>query len=154
MTFQMVNTDRLRGLLYDMLVGATDPGDQVSVSQQLGVAISAAAQKQGVNIVQLQSLSINKLVVGVTAALKLLDEKPEIALLEEKSEPDSLSLDEIIETELRNAVSLADFLDKIEAKYVQRALEKFETKKEVCNILEIGFPKLQKIEGNIQRLIC
>lgn len=156
MTMQMIDTGRLRPLLYDILLGATDPGDQMQLNQQMGVALSHAAQKGGVNIVQLQSASMNKVVAGVTTALKMLDERPELPELEEPvpvKEPESVVLERIIDRSLQSARSLADFVDEIEALYVKKALQKFGSKKETCNVLEIGYPKLQKIEGNIARLI-
>lgn len=155
MTMQMVDTGLLRPLLYDILLGATDPGDQVQMNQQMGVALSHAAQKGGVQIVQLQSASMNKVVSGVTTALKMLDERVQLPELEEPEpvkEPESVVLERIIDRNLESARSLGDFLDEIEALYVKKALEKFDSKKETCNVLEIGYPKLQKIEGKIARL--
>ena len=68
----------LKNVLYEMLTTLTQNGnkqdDPVQVTQQLGVQMSKAVQKDGVNIIQLQNVHMSLVVPHLIEGMKLIDE--------------------------------------------------------------------------------
>ena len=65
----------IKQLLYDLL-SANNQADETSIAanQQLGVSMTNAVKKDGVNIIQLQNVISHKVITSAVEALKLLDQ--------------------------------------------------------------------------------
>ena len=122
------NYPRLRNILYEILTAGVDsePSD-ITALQNMGVSLSPAVNKQGTNIIQIQSVVNNKVITKVTEALKLLDiidaqAEPELVL--EAEIPSSIpNIREFIEERLEREMSLTGFLRFMEVLYIMIAIE-------------------------------
>ena len=65
---------QLKNLLYDTLILDEQPQDRdISLTQNMGVSITKALSKDGVNLVQIQSIVDKKIIVNMVQALKIID---------------------------------------------------------------------------------
>lgn len=71
---------QLKSLLYDTLTleNGEAQAENISQHQQMGVSITKAISKEGVNIIQMpiQSVVSRDIIVNLVAALKLIDDMP------------------------------------------------------------------------------
>ena len=150
----IIETDRLRELLYGILTGAVEKETDVSLSQNMGVALSSAVRKEGVNILQLQSFNYQALAVAVTDALKLIDQaRPVPHLIEDqRAEPDSENdLEIVIEDSLANDTPLDEFLMAMTGKYVGKCFKDNSFKvKDTYEQLGISYARFTKIRKHFQ----
>jgi hypothetical protein len=66
----------LKTVLYDMLTTLTKndtEGDPVAITQQLGIQMSKAVQRDGVNVIQLQNVHLSRIVPHLIDGMKLID---------------------------------------------------------------------------------
>jgi hypothetical protein len=66
----------LKPLLYEMLITATGKGNngsQLDLNQSLGVNLSNAVRKDGVNIIQIQNANLESIVPGIVDILQIVD---------------------------------------------------------------------------------
>jgi hypothetical protein len=67
----------LKAVLYDMLTAVTQNGENANpakVTQQLGIQMSKAVQKDGINVIQLQNIHLNTVIPHLIEGMKLIDE--------------------------------------------------------------------------------
>lgn len=147
MTERIVEVDKLRCVLYDLLTGSVENDDAPNVTQNMGIALTNAMRKDGVNIVAVQSVNIRKIALKVTEALRVLDHARPVEVVEAQVVEDHDSLPAIIEANLNEGVTLDDFLDFVATAYVSAAMERERTKKAVTEKLAITYSRLQKTMG-------
>ena len=142
----VVNAPAIRELLYGILTGAVEGMGDLQVNQQLDLAISKAVQKEGVNIIQVQSVQMYNVISSVTKALKMLDMAGPVQLPEPKKELETENdLAIQIEDHLASMTGLDDFMHLIARRYVEAALKKFPTVKEAQTALDISYQRLLKL---------
>lgn len=150
---------KIRNALYDILTGSADQQSDGSVVQNMGLNLSNAVRKDGVNIIALQSANIHRVTVTVTQALKLLDQDqietiealPEPVVVEAIQAPvDHDNIYRIVETNLFDQVSLDDFITWITALYVKEAKKHCITKTELQRKLGVTYQRLKKILEQVE----
>lgn len=123
----MIDLMPIRNILYDILTADEETSPNVQATQNMGVALTNTLKKEGVTILQMQSV-VNKTVLAkVTAGLRLLDgmqlqidgnQQPTIELKPR-------TLEDVIGEKLAEGYSLKDFIEMITGMYVNAAIETF-----------------------------
>ena len=117
----------IRQIFYDILTSESDQPSDVNALQQMGVSLSHAARKNGVNIVQLQNVVSKQIVHKVTEGLRLLDDLdhrlPEPVNRDEPDQQDVMV--ERLRDYLRQGSSLAEFLAIMEKAYITIAVDEY-----------------------------
>jgi len=124
----------VRNILYDILTAEheDDTNGEVNATQQLGVALTNSVKKEGVNIIQLQSVVNVKVIKKVTDALRFLDDaqkqiEKECVIEAETEEVKQLPApvpDFVLES-LRNKVPLREFMEVAEREYISEFITRY-----------------------------
>lgn len=140
---------KLRNALYDILTGSVDQQNEGTVIQNMGLNLSNAVRKDGVNIIALQSANIHRITVNVTEALKILDQVETVEQLPEPIEVEPVidhdNIHRIVETNLFEGIKLDQFLEWVAGVYVAEAMRQYGTKAEVQRRLGVNYQRLKKI---------
>jgi len=157
---QLINTKaildsdiiNLKECLYDILMAEEEKPDNtpdINAIQNLGVSMTRAVQKDGVNIFQLQSVRSHKVTLNVVKALKLLDNAsapPAPVLLE--APPEEEKVDVVFEKEKALRMLLVDWadsrtslntvLESIKQLYITEVTRRYETQAEAARHLGVS----------------
>lgn len=145
----------VRNILYDILTAEHDDkgnNGEVTAAQSMGVNLTNAVKKDGVNIIQLQSVVNVKVIKKVTDALRFLDDaqkqiekecviEAEVEKEEVKALP-SPQPDFLIEM-LDKRATLKDFVEVAERKYIAEAVTRFGDT-EAMRLLNIRKTRVEK----------
>jgi len=123
----------LRGILYDILTADEGKnGGDVTATQKMGLELSNSVKKDGVTVVQIQSVVNVQVIKKVTEALRFLDEHQRdldtVRVLEaEVEEAKALPppAPNIVEEMLLERASLAAFTEVAQHMYIIQAIERF-----------------------------
>ena len=107
----------LREILYTILTGVTEEQTDIKANQQMGVQLSSAVKKDGVNIIQLQNVISQKVISSVTEALRFLDVQASVPAL-----PMPETLESFMTECLRGESDLKLFMKKMEQLYIRCAV--------------------------------
>lgn len=120
----MNNLPALRNVLYDILTGSSDQEvDGDTVIQNMGLNLSNAVKKDGVNIIALQSANIHKITVKVTEGLRLIDEMQQPQVIDVEPEPEPETVEGFMRAKIEQGYDLRQFLDMISSLYVVTAVD-------------------------------
>lgn len=123
----------LRNILYEILTAEDEGPSSINATQQMGVSLSNAVKKDGVMIVQLQSV-VNKVIVKkVVEALTLLDGPTD----EVEALPYPETVDQFLDRHLEEGYSLVEIKKLISRMYAQAAVEKYDFTGSTCRRLGI-----------------
>ena len=147
-TPSMPSLSDLRVIMYDILQGDEDNGDaNISLSQQMGINMSKAVQKDGVNIIQMpmQQVVDRRITLKVIDALKLMDAMAapkQIEFDDDEAKPGSMQ-DFLIKS-LEVGTALVDFLRDMEKMYVRMAVKEYGMA-QAKGILNIREPRIKGV---------
>jgi hypothetical protein len=139
-----MNLVPLRQIFYDILLSGNE-GNDVKANQQMAVSLSNSVRKDGVNIIQLQSVVNNRIIEKVTEGLKYIDTMP-VLPEPEPVEEDSNSLEQTIHGCLDKGMSLESFLDHMAGNYCTEAVAVFGAN-QAKEVLNVRGPKLARLTG-------
>jgi hypothetical protein len=126
-------------LLYEIITTGENAEQSIKAVQQLGVSITNAVAKNGVNIIQLQNVVQNKVIKNAVKVLQLLDERKHHAaalpmerrlpiIVDNKSE-EVLTSDEafknFIKGDLNDGLTLEHFLNRVIKMFLGHALQMY-----------------------------
>jgi len=143
---------QVKEILYDILLQPDNAHENVSVNQQMGVSLTNAVRKDGVNIIQYSQISKN-VVSGVAKALRTIDMIQETdklsfisnhiktKVIEDKRTHLEIALDEILSKEM-SWKEMKEFLVK---KLFIRACKMYPEKKDLAEHLCTGMQNLKKL---------
>jgi uncharacterized Ntn-hydrolase superfamily protein len=134
----------IREKLYNILTAGNDTQGDVKAVQNMGVALSNPIKKEGVNIIQLQSVVNNQVIHYVTEALKLIDEIMmdsiiDITPQEEKYFNEYNDMEVYILNLVSHGYTLKMILNEIKNLTIEKTIEKYgnEKAKQVLRIRKL-----------------
>lgn len=143
------NLTDLRTLMYDILEGEEENGDsKIALSQQMGINLTKAVQKDGVNIIQMpmQQVISRRITLKVIDALKLIDAMSAPKQIEFVDGPQPGSMQDYMRKSLGASISLADFMTEIEMMYIREAVNEYGMDK-AKTILNIREPRIRRVHN-------
>lgn len=144
---------QVKEILYDILLQSDDAHDAVAVNQQMGVSLTNAVRKDGVNIIQYSQISKN-VVSGVAKALRAIDmiqetdkfnfisTHIEAKVIEDKRTCLEISLDEILSEEM----SWKEMKELLIKNLFIRAYKMYPEKENLAEHLRTGTQNLKKLK--------
>jgi hypothetical protein len=131
--------DEVKELLFEIITTGENAEQSIKAVQQLGVSITNAVAKNGVNIIQLQNVVQTKVIKNAVKCLQLMDGYKQTypALPMERRTPiivgnqseEVLKPDEafknFVRADLNDQLTLEQFLNRVIKIYLTHALEKY-----------------------------
>lgn len=122
----MINLNLIRNILYDILTAEDEQSAGVQATQNMGVQLTNTIKKEGVTIVQLQSVVNKTVLLKITEGLRLLDNMQSSLQIEENEQPvielKPRTLEDIAAEKVHEGFDLKSFVDMITAVYVNAAI--------------------------------
>ena len=132
----------LKNLLYDTLTLDNEESkiENISQNQQMGVSLTKAISKEGVNIIQMpiQSIVSRNIIVNLVAALKIIDDIPLESTLAKQ-----------ITNMAMEGLSLEEFQQKMKAMYVCEVIKQSKNGTEAAQKLDIQRTYLSRLKNKI-----
>jgi len=117
-----MNLNPIRNILYDILTAEDEQSSSVQATQNMGVQLTQSIKKEGVTIVQLQSVVNKTVLMKVTEGLRMLDHmqvaEEEAPLIELRPR----TLEDLAAEKVNEGYDLKAFLDMITSVYVSTAI--------------------------------
>lgn len=151
-----MSLEKVKSILYDVLT-ADDNGQNnlepvIKATQNMGVTVSSAVMKNGVNVFQLQNVVHQKVIKNVVEALRVIDRidslpiPVEPLLIQESSSEYQKTLEEEIEEALDNEVSYSSFIKEIGQQFIFAAIKRHDVLKEAAIAIKISYSKLMQVK--------
>jgi hypothetical protein len=148
-------------LLYEIITTGENAEQNIKAVQQLGVSITNAVAKNGVNIIQLQNVVQNKVIKNAVKCLRLLDaRKDEFSALpmerrlpiiidnknEEVLNPDE-AFKNFIKADLNDGLTLEHFLNRVIKMFLSHALQMYGDEKIAAEKVGVPFETFARLHN-------
>jgi hypothetical protein len=128
--------DEVKRLLYEIITTGEDAEQSIQAVQQMGVSITNAVSKRGINIIQLQNVVQAKVIQNAVKCLQLIDEQKQhyarlpmerrLPIIIDNKNEDILLPDEafknFIRADLNEGLTLEHFLNRVIKIFLSHAL--------------------------------
>lgn len=146
----MERVAELKKLIYDTLTLGNDESDtqDISLVQKMGLNMTKAVSKNGIHLVQIQSVIDRKIAFNLVKVLKILDDCEAIDVLEVKQLPEvENSLTEHIAQLASQGISLKEFQKRMKKMYALEVLRQSDSMTDAAEKLKITRPYLSILKN-------
>ena len=151
----MEKVTELRRLVYNTLTLGNEEEDtrDINLTQLMGLSMTKAISKDGVHLVQIQSVIDRKVAYNLVEVLKILDGLEE-EVIEVKQLPMSENhlddLDRAVKLLVQEELSLKEFKKVTKRQFVVEVLNQSESNAEAANKLKIQKAYLPKLKKDLE----